>query len=148
MEPEMRRMAVFAEWVFFSFILAIMISGVLVVYMYNQPPPVLNIETRAPITTVKAGQDFIVHNIFDRPVDCASWWHRYIFDDSQAQVSGFSEYRPADATPSYVRAIRMPSTLSPGKYTYEATIVWHCNWVQSLIPKEQKLPPVVITVVK
>jgi hypothetical protein len=148
MESEMRKMALVAEWVFFLAIAAVIMSVILVVKLYNQPPPTLSLANRIENPKVKAGGDLVIHNIFNRPVDCASWWHRYIFSESGIQVQGFSEYRPADTTEAYIRAIRIPPITPPGDYFYEATIVWHCNWVQTLVPKEEKLPTIKITVVK
>jgi hypothetical protein len=141
-----RSMEVVAEIVFFVFIGSLLVSAATIYQLYHESPPTLDLGVRIETPVVKRGGDFVVRNEFDRPVDCASWWHRYIFDDHQAQVQGFSEYRPADATRSYLRAIRIPSMVSPGTYTYEATILWHCNWVQVLAPKEVHLPTITFQV--
>jgi hypothetical protein len=141
-----RSMEVVAEIVFFVFIGSLLVSAATIYQLYHESPPTLDLGVRIETPVVKRGGDFVVRNEFDRPVDCASWWHRYIFDDHQAQVQGFSEYRPADATRSYLRAIRIPSMVQPGTYTYEATILWHCNWVQVLAPKEVHLPTITFQV--
>lgn len=143
----MRRMEVIAEIMFFAFVASVLMSAITIYYLYHQEPPSLDIRARLETPIVRRGEDFVVRNEFDRPVDCASWWHRYIFDDHEAQVQGFSEYRPADATKSYLRAIRIPSMVPPGRYTYEATILWHCNWVQGLAPKEVHLPTIAFQVI-
>jgi hypothetical protein len=104
-----RSMEVVAEMVFFVFIGSLLVSAATIYQLYHESPPTLDLGVRIETPVVKRGGDFVVRNEFDRPVDCASWWHRYIFDDHQAQVQGFSEYRPADATRSYLRAMRIPS---------------------------------------
>jgi hypothetical protein len=49
MESEMRKMALVAEWVFFLAIAAVIMSVILVVKLYNQPPPTLSLANRIEI---------------------------------------------------------------------------------------------------
>ncbi len=141
-------MELIAETVFFIFVASIFMSAMIIYELYHVAPPTLDIVHRLVTPVVKPGGDLIIKNDFDREIDCASWWHRYIFDSNQAQVQGFSEYRPVDAAHTYMRSIRIPPTVSPGTYTYEATVFWHCNWVQAITPKEVHLPTITFKVEK
>lgn len=145
----MSRMALLAEWLFFAFIGTNIAFVIYVLILWSDRPPELAIKGRVENPVVKAGADLIVHNRLARPVDCASWWHRYIYDADGTQIVGFSEYRPIAAPQEYKRTIRIPDgSTKPGKATYQATIFWECNWVQHIWPKEVDLPSIEIEIVK
>jgi hypothetical protein len=137
----------FPECVFLVFIVSISVLLLTVVWLYWQEPPHLDLAFRLQTPVIKRGGDLVIRNNLDRPVNCASWWHRYIFNSSGTQMMGTSEYRPAGSPQEYVRSLRMPALVEPGIYTYDSTILWHCNWVQALAPKEVQLPELKFEVV-
>lgn len=145
----MTRMAAVTEWLFFGFIATIIIVVIYVAILWKQSPPQLVLEGRVENTKVKAGADLVIHNRFAEPINCASWWHRYVYDSNGMQVLGFSEFRPAGASQEYKRTIRIPDgSTKPGKATYQSTIFWECNWIQHIWPHEVDLPSIEIEIVK
>jgi hypothetical protein len=135
-------MAKVTEAIFAAFIFFIGAFALYVTFLWTHAPPTLDLEQRVIERKVAAGSDLIVHNIFDRPLDCASWWHRYIYNVDGMQIQGLSEFRPSGAPAEYKRALRIPERTKPGRASYQSTILWECNWVQHLFPKEVDLPSV------
>jgi hypothetical protein len=144
----MSRMAVFAQWIFFLFISANLVFLAYFFMLRAEQPPLLDLPGRVAKTTIKAGDDLVIHNKFDRPIKCASWWHRYIYDDGGMQILGLSEYRPAGAPQTYNRTIRIPDHTRLGRASYQSTIFWQCNWVQQVWPKEIDLPSIELNIVE
>jgi hypothetical protein len=135
-------MAKMMQVLFGLFITIVIIFVVYVLILVSEKPPQLDYVHRVSQTKVKRGSDLVIYNKLDRPITCASWWHRYLYDEAGVQVVGFSEYRPAGSGAEYSRSIRIPSEMMIGRATYQAAIFWECNWVQHLKPYEVNLPTI------
>lgn len=105
----------------------------LLIYWYNEAPPVTYTQRRVLTPVVPPGGTLKIKVSSDVSNDCTAVVTRAIVDSSGVQTTYAAELRPLET--DYTVDLTVPLGAAPGQAYYIARLDWQCNMVQAIWPR-------------
>lgn len=113
---------------------SVALTPALLIYLYNQQPPVTYSSRKVLTPVVPPGGILKIEISSDLSRKCEAMVFRTIIDSNGALYDLSPEARPLKT--NYVIEVPVPLGVMPGPASYSARVEWRCNPVQHWFPQE------------
>lgn len=127
----MKRFILWSLAVFFLGGLAL--SPALLIYLYNENPPVTYTQRKVLTPVVAPGGTLKIRISSDVGDDCTAVVYRTIVDSAGVQTNYAGERRPMET--DYTIEMTVPLGAAPGPAFYKPRLDWQCNVIQAIWPR-------------
>ena len=108
------------------------LSPALLIYLYNENPPVTYTQRKVLTPIVTPGGTLKIRISSDVADDCTAIVYRTIVDSSGVQTNYAGELRPKET--DYTIELTVPLGAAPGPAFYKPRLEWQCNMIQAIWP--------------